>query len=266
VNFSAYDGVESLAQYSTPAALAAYRGERISRYARHVDFFRTLGIPAGGLRVVEIGSGSSAFLYALEESGMLAAGVGIELSQSRHEFAERWRTDAGYRRVTNVRGDFAAASLEGASFDRFVVIDDTLLLLRPENPSYPTQLTASAHRLLNQNGRFVAAFRNEARAASQLPRDGRSFWVELPDTNAFRYALYRQEFQPSSETVLNESIYLARDGRESRKVEVTDARDVSALVEVLRAAGFRRVLTYGDLSMTPFSQQNSDRVVVVGEK
>ena len=56
---------------------------------------------------------------------MLQSRLPIERSATRHEFAERWREDEGFRRVINVQASFADVELEPAAYDRISVIDET---------------------------------------------------------------------------------------------------------------------------------------------
>jgi hypothetical protein len=263
VNFAAYAEVEAASNYATAAGLESYRAERLEHAQPYVDFLRSRDVPSTGLRVVDVGAGSSAFLYALEEAGLLDAGVGIELSASRHEFAERWRADQGYQRVVNVLGDFATVALEAGSFDLLTVLDDTYLLLRPESASYPTLLLDAAKAALKPGGLFMLDFRNDA---ALLTDDDRSFWHELPESNAFKYALYRQRRSPDGLTVRNESIYIGRDLTETRKVEVTEICDAPSLAATIAAAGFRSVAIYEDLAMHPFDAGRSKRAVVLAER
>jgi hypothetical protein len=266
VNFSSYDAVEAASNYATAAEVEAYRDERLRMYRRHVAFLQELGVPEGGLRVVDVGSGSSAFLYALERAGILGHGMGIELSASRHEFAERWRAEAGFERVTNVLGDFARTPLAPDSVDRFTVLDDTYLLLRPEDESYPNLLVDLAYCALVPGGFFVATFRNDAPLVADMASGERSFWTELPQSNAFRYALYRQRASADGSTLRNESIYITRDLQETRKVEITEVCDVAALARTLEQSGFGTPTLYEGFSMNAFDPEHSSHVVVVAEK
>lgn len=265
-NFSSYDDVEAPENYRTQEELEAYRDERLRLYAPHVAFLERLGVPPGGLRVVDVGSGSSAFLYALERAGILAAGVGIELSASRNGFAERWRADGGFEHVTNVLGDFARTELAPASFDRFTVLDDTYLLLRPEDESYPELLLVTAHRALAAGGLFVASFRNDTPLVASLEDGARSFWRELPASNAFRYALYRQEASPDRRLIRNESIYITRDLQEKRKVEITEVCDLDQFTAAAEKAGFDTPTLYAGFSLEPFDPETSSHVVAVAAK
>jgi len=217
-NVSAYDEVEAMSNYATQTELEAYRSERLDKYEPYVRLFRALGVPAGGLRVVDVGSGSSAFLYGLERAGMLCNGLAIERSPTRHEFAERWREDEGFRAVTNVKANFADVELDRAAFDRFSVIDETYLYLRPQDEAYPALLFAAARNALVPDGMLVLDFRNDAPIVAQMAPSGREFTIELPETNAFASASYRQRPNANRTLLRNESTYVARDGATREKV------------------------------------------------
>jgi SAM-dependent methyltransferase len=262
-NFSAYDQVEALSNYRTQEALRAYRLERLGKYAPYVAMLSTLGIADGEISVVDIGSGSSAFLYALEREGLLRAGVGIELSETRHAFAERWRHDEGFERVSNVRANFTDVPFGSGGYDLVSVLDDTYLYLRPESADYPTRLFETARRGLRPGGRLVLDFRNDVPAVAAMPPEGRSFSLDLPETNTFASAFYRQAPSPDQGMLLNESRYVAPDGMETTKVEITEVCDVPMLVQELRAAGFDAVTVFGDLSLAPFDELESLRAIVV---
>lgn len=265
-NVSAYDEVEAMSNYATQSELEAYRRERLNKCKPYVRLFRALGAPTSGLRVVDVGSGSSAFLYALERAGMLQSGLAIERSATRHEFAERWREDEGFRRVTNVQANFAGVELESAAYDRISVIDETYLYLRPQDDAYPAMLFAAARRALAPGGTLVMDFRNDAPVVAEMAPDGLEFTVDLPETNAFASASYRQLPSVDRRLLRNESTYLARDGTTREKVEITEVCDVPALAASLSDGGFAAVTVYGDLARAPFDAASSPRAVIIAQR
>lgn len=266
LNVIAYDEVEAMSNYPTQSELTSYRDERLRRYEPYVRFFAELGVPVDGLRVVDVGSGSSAFLYALELAGLLREGLGIELSATRHAFAERWRQEDGFVRVTNVNADFTRVGLEPRSFERVTAIDETYLYLTPQDATYPTKLFSAAYEALVAGGMLVLDFRNDVPVAKTLSPRGREFHVDLPETNAFETASYRQLPSPDGRLIRNESRYVARDGTVREKVEITEVCDVSSLMDAMSHAGFEAVTAYGDLSRSPFEVDESPRAVIVARK
>lgn len=264
-NLHAYAEVEAFENYAGPAEIRAYREERLGFYRRHVEFVRRLGVPATGLRVVDVGSGSSAFLYALDRAGLLARGLGIEISASRHAFAERWRTDEEVTRVTNVCANVRDVPLGAETFDAFTVIDETYLYLRPEGDDYPGLLLEKAAQALAPSGYFISAFRNDAPFVKRM-EGRRTFWIDLPASNPFRYALYRQDASADRRTMRTESIYIRRDSGESRKVEFTEVCDVDQLSADLFERGFSRIDRYADFMFSPFDPDSSADLVLVARR
>ena len=265
-NLSAYAEVEAMANYPTQAELEAYREERLGKYEPYVRLFRRLGTPPQGLRVADVGAGSSAFLYALERAGLLRDGLGIELSATRHEFAERWRAEGEFRHVTNLCANFADVSLQEEAFDRVSVLDETYLYLAPQDAAYPTLLLGAAHRALVPGGLLVLDFRNDEPLVATMTPEGRSFRVDLPETNAFAFASYRQLPSANKRWLRNESTYVARDGGTREKVEITEVCDVLALAATMSASGFEPVSVHGDLELGPFDSGKSPRAVIVARK
>jgi SAM-dependent methyltransferase len=264
-NLSAYADVESIENYGTAAQMRTYREERLGFHARQVEFVRGLGVPANGLRIVDVGSGSSAFLYALDRAGLLAHGLGIEVSPSRHAFAERWRTDEQFTRVTNVCANFRDVPFDAASLDAFTVLDETYLYLRPEGDDYPSVLLERAAHALVPAGHFIAAFRNDAPFVKHMEGQ-RTFRIDLPESNPFRYALYRQDASADGRTLRTESVYIARDAGERRKVEFTEVCDVDELGGRLLARGFSQVDRYADFVFAPFDPNSSPNLVLVARR
>jgi Methyltransferase domain len=265
VNAFAYDEVEAMSNYATQGHLDAYRRERLDKYEPYVALFRRLGAPDDGLSVVDVGSGSSAFLYALERAGLLRHGIAIERSDTRHEFAEQWRADEAFRCVVNIRANFADVELEPSTFDRVSVIDETYLYLRPQDEAYPGLLFSTARDALVPGGMLIMDFRNDAPLVAQMAQTGREFAVDLPETNAFSSAAYRQLPSADRRLLRNESVYVARDGTTREKVEITEVPEVPALVSTLSESGFAIVTVYGDLAGSPFEATSSPRAVIIAQ-
>lgn len=265
-NFKAYANVEELASYPTREQLDAYRRERIGRYEPYVAMLHALRIAEKGMRLVDVGAGSSAFLYALERAGLLRRGLAIEFSRTRHAFAERWRMDWDFRKVENLRANFADVHVETAGFDCFTALDDTYLYLRPEDETYPELLLELAFRVLHPGGLLVLDFRHDLPVVARMPAEGRSFNVDLPESNAFVSARYRQVPSQDRRRLLNESTYVSSSGDVQRKLEVTEVCDVVELAEIVSRSGFSAVQLYGALDLTPFDVGSSPRAVLVAER
>lgn len=265
VNFVAYDEVEELQRYRDAQALAAYRTERLNAHTDHVAFVRAHASDRV-VRVVDVGSGSSALLYALHLAGVLGEGVGVELSRSRHVFAEQWKRDLGCTTVTNVCGDVTAARLAPGRTDLFLVVDNTFSYLAPEHPDYPARVVRAARETLVRDGLLVIEINNSLPTIAAMTDDTITFWKELSASNAFRYALYRRSIHRQRNLLRTEGRYIARDGTEKQKVELSTVYTYDALVVLLVAHGFRPRAAYGSFRQEPFDAASSDRLVVVAAR
>jgi len=158
-NIRAYEAIEAIDNFSSFEEIVAYRKRRIERYAPVGTFIaKRSGNPTSKLSVVEVGSGSSALLYGMARENRLKHAVGIELSRSRFDFAERWKSDDGYRVVQNVNQNFVCVDLQQEAFDWFIVIDNTFTYLYPENATYPNELLRRAFKALRGGGAYSARF------------------------------------------------------------------------------------------------------------
>lgn len=264
VNFKAYDAVEAIDNFSSEEEIAAYRKRRIDRYAPVVSFItkRSPPLPSSGLSVVEVGSGSSALLYALAEKACLGNAVGIELSRSRFEFAEGWKADAGYDVVRNVNQNFIDVDLAREAFDWFVVIDNTFTYLHPEDQTYPGKLLQRAFASLRDGGCLLLDFINYAKRDPDVEMRQ---WNAFPKTDPFSYALYSTRI--SDGINITETIFIKRDGgAESIKVELSKVYGLADLESLLGDNGFRVSEVYSGFEVQPYQEKLSERLLVVAVK
>lgn len=260
LNLSAYEGAESLSNFGTREEIDAYRNSRLLKYRSATDFLikRSAHLPVS---VFEVGSGSSALLYVLARGKVLKSGVGIELSRSRFEFAELWKSDDGYEAVTNYNRNFAAVELQRAAFDWCIVIDNTFTYLHPEDPEYPRQLLRQAFSALNEGGRVLLDFINYAR---RTPGTDYRDWTAFAALDPFSYGLYSHRID--SGVNCSESIFIKREGGESRKKELSKVYALEELGHLLGECGFEIKEAFASFDEAPYVASSSDRLVVVAAK
>ena len=66
VNIHAYDNVEQLQDFDNAGSIELYRNERLAMYKDHVSYIESI-FKGKKLKIVEIGSGSSAFIFQLSK-------------------------------------------------------------------------------------------------------------------------------------------------------------------------------------------------------
>ncbi len=263
INFDSYSQVESLESFKDGKELDSYRNERLSKYREYVNFFQNHSEHVNGLRVVEIGSGSSALLYAMEQRGLLLESVGIDASLSRYKFAEKWKEDWGFTKVKNVNNEFMKVSLSKNYYDLYLVVDNTFSYLYPESREFPFELLRQAYNCLKKGGFLVIEISNYT---SFLVTHDQRTWVRLPPSNPFRYALYHKSYLQRDNLVKSESIYISREGQEKSKIELSYVYNVDSLSRLLSESRFKVKGIYCNFNSSPFIQEDSPCLIVIARK
>jgi SAM-dependent methyltransferase len=267
INFSSYSDVENLSRFPDHAAIEKYRNERLSIYRPAANFLFRVAKKKRAT-VIEIGSGSSALLYALNEIGALEFGIGIEISPTRHQFAEKWKEDSACRNILNYHGDFLQFSFPEAVCEFFLVVNDTLVYIEPEGEAHFSALFRSANRALDVNGRLVIEVPNGTSDFYRTLKNELivSYRRDLAASNAFASAHYEQTFDPKTNRIRNVSVYFSRDGGQVSKTDIAYLFTLDRLKEILAFYGFDVESIYGDLTGQEWSPRSSKSLVVVAKK
>ena len=263
-NLRAYDGVEDLLTYTSKEAVDQYRLERLEFASGAVAFLEKMLNGRKQISVLDIGSGSSCLLYALDNKGILSKGVGIEISKSRHDFAQQWKREGEYHRVENINKDVRDVSFEKTQFDVCAILDSTFTYFYPVDAQMPMQILERAYQALGNGGWLVmemASFIDTKR----LCKDSGVYykWAELPETNKFLYSLYKVEHSPEEDVMRSESRYIYR-GKvgESRKIEYSKVYTPEALEKMLIEAGFSKPDFYDGYNNRAYDPKSSSRLLL----
>ncbi len=261
-NRTAYQGIESLDSFSNQKELDRYRKYRINRYVPVIEFIKQFSEDNKKQNVIEVGSGSSALLYSIYESGLLNRGVGVEMSTSRYLFAEAWKMDKNYIAIENINSDFCSFVAEEESADWYIVIDNTFTYLEPENIRYPHALLQQAKTALKRGGLLLLDFINYAKREK-----GRDYqqWTAFPDSDPYSYGVYSNCIDKDGYNQ-STSIYIKRDGTESRKVEFSCVYTRAEIEGLLSTNGFKVEKVFSDFLGNNFEPNESDRMVVLARK
>ncbi|NNE69484.1 MAG: class I SAM-dependent methyltransferase [Rhodothermales bacterium] len=227
VNLSAYDGYE---QFSDPEALEAYRRAKVGELDSFVEWVReTYEKP---IRVLDLGSGNAKWLVRLEREGLLAAGTGIEVSESRHRFAETWIADWNLTGITPICGDLLTASFP-IQVDLCLATDIVLQFL---NPIREGALEATLKRVadhLKPGGRLLIDLQD----LTSL-KDSKT-WQEFDEPDPWRFLLWEAPYNPERNTVALRKTFIGRDDNRLDRSELElEVLSLEQLTAMLVAAGF----------------------------
>lgn len=260
-NFEAYKDKGNFTNYKDTQMLDQYRNQNLEKNWPAIDFIKT-HVSDNSLKIIDIGSGYSSLLYELENQEILKKGIAVESSKASYEFAEKWKKDCGFKKVTNIN-DNALNVMYPHGIDLFSIIDGTFALLYPENKNFPNRILGKAYASLKKNGRLLLELVNfyPVAIAGEVQH-----WKEFEPTDPFRYGLYKEEYNKDTNIIKRKSTYIHKDWTVSEKTELVYFYTVSELTVLLEENNFKSIYTYGDFKGTPFKAGISPRLIVLASK
>lgn len=262
-NFKAYANKGKLSNFKDTKEINDYRKQQLLNYSDCTNFIKHL-FNKTKINVIDIGSGCSGLLYSLYNENLLNSGVGIEQSKNYHKFAELWKKDSNYNTVTNICGDALQIEYNSENMDLFLILDSTFPLLAHENEKYPSLLLNKAYKSLKKEGIIIIEFNNFHPLV--ISGGTKLFCKEFPNTDNFKYGMYKQTYNPKSNMVQSESIYIKNNLTVSTKEEYVYYYRFSDLQVLLEAANFKVLTHFSDFNGTPFNEELSEKLVIIGKK
>ena len=242
-NYPDYEGYEDLGGFTAPQLLA-YRQMLLDKTKAQVDFIKK-HVPKYG-KVLEIGSGNGRLLIAMAERGLLEHGAGLDLSQSRVQFANKWADDTGHDdKMTFVNSDVLNRDHEGGFFDLAVCITGCFQYFFPISPDAPLKVMT----YMRKSAKY-SLFELYKR-----PKIGRT-WRPLPEEDQFVYLLDEYEEVESYVRHTKRFVGLTDKGqyKHDTKIENLAYYSMYAFKQLLQTAGYKKVL---------YSKETRDSMVVL---
>lgn len=268
LNLNAYQEVESLSNYTNIEELMHYRDLLIER-SMPVALCINKTIHKGNkLRVLELCSGSSRLLFTLDKLQLLEMGYGVEVSQSRYQFAEQWKEYLKTPRIHNINCSVNDYSFDCGNVDLVIMIDGALSYLYPSDPELPKSLLQKISGVLKPGGKIILEFDVLSQEKINAMRnDGYCrVWKRGDSKDTFKYALYEMEPVDWEHMIVhNCSIYLHRTTMtEKVKKELYKYYTIIELDLLLPSFGYQ-VQHYGSFQLDSLGP-DSCSIVTLAEK
>jgi SAM-dependent methyltransferase len=269
ININAYKQVENAENYKTTKELEEYRSKRLNDVLPATEFLEKSIYKGVPLRVLEYCSGSSCLLYSLEKRGLLKEGFGVEISENRFEFAERWKNDHGFTKVKNLNLNVEELDFPEDSFDLIILVDSAFCYFFPENFELPEKVVSQIGKWLVKDGKCIFDMMTRVKDREICNEQGsHSYWLEFEAENPFRYGLYKQEIiDPENSIIFTQNIYIRRDGFiDDSKKEFTRFYTLDEISKMLDRHDMNTVDYFSDFEENIYSEGSSERLVCIGEK
>ncbi len=258
-NLLAYDDHEI---FDSQEGIAAYRSSKLVGVKKNISFIKNNFDKK--LRVLEIGSGNSKFLYALELGNMLTEGYGFEISKSRIKFADEWKRDLNIGNVHNIEENILQTKFDRLPFfDLVYCVDLAFQFLDPVEPDSDLRILKSIYQALNSGGKVVLELDCHQRLIDNMKNGAVKTWQEFAEPDPWQYLLWDCGLKDKHLTL--KKTFIKRDLSETSKSKVVLKNyQRSDILHLLFLSGFDNIQIFenwnkdGDLL--------KDEFIVIGEK
>jgi SAM-dependent methyltransferase len=244
-----YDGVESV--FGDRAELDTYREMLLEKSEAQARFIASR---AGRGLAVEVACGNGRLLVALMRDGAIEGGLGIDLADSRLQFARSWVCDVGLDNLRFVAGDALEVPLD-AAFDLALCITGAFGYFDAYVPQSGAQLLGKLHGALRPGGVLVLELYQPNAGIRLLEAAGGRVrtWIELPSSDPWRF--YLSEVWRDGRVIVHEKTFVHRtngtvDTGRSERMAVYTPEEIEAM---LTAAGFADVELFDGWTQAPYA-------------
>ena len=264
VNLVTYDGFEDLNNFRFKD-LEEYRKNKINSAQNQIWFIKKQ-FPNKMISMLELGSGNSRTLYAMENAGILKKGYGIELSESRHKFAELWKKEGNFKKVENFQGDVTKINFEkllSNSYDLCFCVDVAFQFFEPINKEAPLNVLKNVYNQLNDGGKIILELSEFKNIISRCKGGKIKLWEEFSPPDPWRFSLSTFNYNKENKFLDCRNIFIKREGfgffETSMTFRLYEPEEISA---ILKEIGFKKVKTFKNWENKPLDDKHLEFMVV----
>jgi len=234
---TSFEGYET--SFADRDELERYRATVLEKTEHQARF---IAARVDGGAAVEVACGNGRLLVSLAKLGAIDAGLGIDLAESRIEFAREWAADTGLGGLEFLAADVLDAPVE-SRFDLALCITGSFGYFDAYAPGSAQALLERLHGAVVPGGLllFEQYQRTESLRLLDAAGDRLRTWYELPESDPWRF--YLSETWREGEVLVHNKTFIGReDGRvDSRRSERMVVYPPARLEQMLSAAGFTDV-------------------------
>lgn len=266
INQRAYDDFEKLENFSGND-LNKYRNNKLASATGHTNFIKKLFPGRQRMSVLELGSGNSRSLFALEKAGMLEKGYGIEISRSRFEFAELWKKEWDFSKVFNINSNVIGADIRKfGPFDLCFCVDLAFQFFEPYGIDRVFEILDAVNKNLRDGGKVVIELDGCGRALDSVRYGMGRIWEEFSHPDPWRYSLWDCRYDKKTKLLTLKKIFIKRNmHRFWTNVTILRIYNKDEISALLKKVGFKKIKLYSGWEGGPFKNDASE-FIVVGSK
>jgi len=268
-NLRAYDNIEKLSNYNSPEELEKYREHLLKKSKVQAGFISSYFEEERKLKVFEACSGNARLLYQLHINGIIEQGTGVEISSSRVKFAEEWKKEFNGANITNICGDMIKFEPQKEHYDLAICITGALAYFYPIDIAYPKILINKFSTMLKSGGILLLELYQHANGIKFCMLDEKkefNTWVELPESDPFRYYLMKYIYHEKEGCLDSKEIFIKRDGFiDDSKNEVLKIYSLDEIRQLLENTGFKIKDIFSEWDKKKYNDSD-EKLIIVTQK
>ena len=267
VNLTSYDNVEMLENFDQ-SKIENYCLDKLKACSKHISFIKNNIVFDEQWRgkICEIGSGNSRLLYRLEQENILKHGLGIEISQSRHRFAEVFKKFANSHAVTNLNSNiFDVKPPENC--DLLLGVDIALQLMTPVAPNAERDLFAWMRKAIRPGGYLILEMWDLSFILRQmeLASGCLQYWKEFPKSDPFEFILMQVQSNNEHDLVWKKTFIKRNSMERSHFENVIRPYNQQRIINLLQMNGFNKIEKH-DYWQTPGDVNDEGEYIILAKK
>jgi len=250
----AYEGLE--VTFADRDARDRYRASALVKTAEQADF---IAARLESASVLEVGCGNGRLLIELARRGRIAGGVGIDLAQSRIEFAREWARDLGLGALRFEVADALAYPVARGEYGAIACITGAFAYFEAVRARAGEQLAARWARALVPHGLLVLELypHPELTPLIEAARGSLRLWRELPPEDPWRF--YLSDLRIEAGILIHDKTFVHRtsgqvDAGRRERIRLYTATEIS---DLLACAGFADVELHEGWTEHPYEHGES---------
>ena len=253
-NIVAYDDVENLKRFSTES-FEKYCQNKLRECEAESEFIRNSIVDDKWEgKICEIGSGNSKLLYSLESKQILKEGIGYEISASRHQFAEKFRTYIGSKLVKNKNSDFLKG-IPPENYDLILGVDIVFQFISPLYEQAEEDALKWIYTGLRNGGKLMLELRDFSDFGKQIAEAKNNIfqtWESYPISDPFEFVLAKLYYNSNQHLVWEKTFFERNTMNRSSFTNILKPYRKEEIKVLLEKNGFESVVIY-DSTNSPVS-------------
>lgn len=242
-NLSCYNNYEQFDDYQKEEE---YKKSKLYDCNKHVNFINKI-FSSKKIKVVELGSGNSKFLYNLSLNNLLDVGYAFEISKSRHEFAEKWKTELKVKNVRNILDNFLNVhNYDFKNIDLVFISDLAFQFCEPIESGSDSKLLEHIYKILKFDGVLVLELDGCKNLISSYKTNNKK-WEEFKDSDPWQYSLWEYTYDETKKLLNWDKIFIHRHKNikdfSSVVLKIYEQKEIE---ELLLNIGFKKITFFQD--------------------